>query len=140
MDRESLSRPRFAAPAALLLAAVAVFIVLVGSLGGGSAESEAPGGDGASAEQSGDSGGEQDEAADGSEDSGEGEGEDEDGGEGDGENEGDGSSSGVYEVEPGDTLGGIADKTGLTVERLKELNPELDAQTLSPGQEIKISG
>src|SRR4051794_34498626 len=33
---------------------------------------------------------------------------------------------GVYVVKSGDTLGGIAEKTGVPVERLQELNPGLD--------------
>jgi LysM repeat protein len=43
-----------------------------------------------------------------------------------------------YTVKTGDTLGGIAEKTGLTVERLQELNPELDPQALVAGQRIKL--
>lgn len=46
--------------------------------------------------------------------------------------------SGVYVVKTGDTLGGIAQKTGLSVERLQELNPDLDPQTLVSGQRIKL--
>ena len=43
-----------------------------------------------------------------------------------------------YTVKTGDTLGAIAEKTGLTVERLQELNPELDPQALVSGQKIKL--
>lgn len=43
-----------------------------------------------------------------------------------------------YTVKTGDTLGAIAEKTGLTVERLQQLNPELDPQALVSGQKIKL--
>jgi LysM repeat protein len=43
-----------------------------------------------------------------------------------------------YTVKTGDTLGGIAAKTGLDIERLQELNPELDPQALVAGQKIKL--
>lgn len=43
-----------------------------------------------------------------------------------------------YTVKTGDTLGAIAEKTGLTVERIQELNPELDPQALVSGQKIKL--
>ena len=46
--------------------------------------------------------------------------------------------TGVYVVKTGDTLGSIAEKTGVTVEKLQELNPELDPQALSVGQQIKL--
>jgi LysM repeat protein len=44
----------------------------------------------------------------------------------------------VYVVKTGDTLEGIAQQVGLTVERLLELNPDLDPQALVSGQEIKL--
>jgi LysM repeat protein len=44
----------------------------------------------------------------------------------------------VYTVKVGDTLGSIAEKTGVTVERLQELNPELDPQALVSGQKIEL--
>ena len=44
----------------------------------------------------------------------------------------------TYEVEVGDNLGAIAEKTGVDVETIEELNPELDPQALSPGQKIKL--
>jgi LysM repeat protein len=43
-----------------------------------------------------------------------------------------------YTVKTGDTLGAIAEKTGVSVERLQELNPELDPQALVSGQKIKL--
>jgi LysM repeat protein len=45
---------------------------------------------------------------------------------------------GVYVVRTGDTLGSIAQRTGVTVERLQELNPTLDPQALTSGQRIKL--
>ena len=44
----------------------------------------------------------------------------------------------VYTVEQGDTLGEISRKTGIDVETLEELNPELDPVALTPGQKIKL--
>src|SRR4051812_30719927 len=44
----------------------------------------------------------------------------------------------TYTVKTGDTLGSIAEKTGLTVEQLQTLNPELDPQALLSGQKIKL--
>jgi LysM repeat protein len=44
----------------------------------------------------------------------------------------------TYTVKTGDTLGQIAEKTGVSVDRLQELNPELDPQALVSGQKIKL--
>lgn len=44
----------------------------------------------------------------------------------------------VYVVESGDTLGSIAAETDVPVETIQELNPEIDPQTLVAGQEIKL--
>ncbi len=43
-----------------------------------------------------------------------------------------------YTIKTGDTLGGIAEKTGVSVEELQALNPELDPQALVAGQRIKL--
>jgi LysM repeat protein len=43
-----------------------------------------------------------------------------------------------YTVKLNDTLGLIAEKTGVTVERIEELNPDLDPQNLIVGQKIKL--
>jgi len=51
---------------------------------------------------------------------------------------GTGSGQSTYTVQTGDTLAGIADKTGVTIEKLQELNPELDPQALVSGQKIKL--
>jgi hypothetical protein len=44
----------------------------------------------------------------------------------------------TYTIKTNDTLSGIAAATGTTVERLQELNPELDAEALVAGQKIKL--
>jgi teichoic acid transport system ATP-binding protein len=43
-----------------------------------------------------------------------------------------------YVVKPGDSFGSIAEKTGVSVERLELLNPEVDPQALVVGQRIKL--
>ena len=43
-----------------------------------------------------------------------------------------------YEVQEGDTLTAIAQKTGVSVDRIEALNPELDPQALQTGQELKL--
>jgi len=44
----------------------------------------------------------------------------------------------TYTIKANDTLSAIAGKTGTTVEKLQELNPELDPQGLVAGQKIKL--
>ncbi|MBA3422491.1 MAG: LysM peptidoglycan-binding domain-containing protein [Thermoleophilaceae bacterium] len=44
----------------------------------------------------------------------------------------------TYTVQAGDTLGSIAEDTGVSEERLQELNPQLDPQTLATGQRINL--
>jgi LysM repeat protein len=44
----------------------------------------------------------------------------------------------VYKVEEGDNLTIISQKTGISVERIEALNPDLDPQALQPGQKIKL--
>ena len=44
----------------------------------------------------------------------------------------------TYTVKSGDTLGSIAEKSGVEVEQLQELNPQLDPQALVAGQRIKL--
>jgi predicted Zn-dependent protease len=44
----------------------------------------------------------------------------------------------IYVVQTGDTLGSIAEKTGVSVEKLQALNPGLDQFSLQTGQKIKI--
>ena len=43
-----------------------------------------------------------------------------------------------YEIAAGDTLAGVADKYGTTVERLLVLNPDLDPVALRIGQRIRV--
>jgi LysM repeat protein len=43
-----------------------------------------------------------------------------------------------YTVKTGDTLGGIAETTGVPITRLQELNPDLDPQALVSGQKIRL--
>jgi LysM repeat protein len=43
-----------------------------------------------------------------------------------------------YRVRTGDTPSSIAEKTGVPLEEILRLNPDLDPQTLSPGQRIKL--
>jgi hypothetical protein len=44
----------------------------------------------------------------------------------------------TYVVVPGDTLTGIAAKTGIPLGKLERLNPDLDPATLNAGQTIKL--
>jgi LysM repeat protein len=44
----------------------------------------------------------------------------------------------VYVVKSGDLLSTVAEKTGLTVDELQELNPDLDPQALQVGQRLKL--
>jgi hypothetical protein len=44
----------------------------------------------------------------------------------------------TYTVKPGDTPSAIAEDTGVPLEELLELNPDLDPQTLAPGQRLKL--
>lgn len=44
-----------------------------------------------------------------------------------------------YVVRGGDTLSGIAAKTGVALAVIERLNPDIDAQTLRTGQKIKLS-
>lgn len=44
----------------------------------------------------------------------------------------------TYTIKANDTLSGIAEKFGLTVEELETLNPDLDPQGLVAGQKIKL--
>ena len=43
-----------------------------------------------------------------------------------------------YRVRPGDSFGSIAERTGVSVEQLQLLNPEVDPQALVVGQRIKL--
>ena len=44
----------------------------------------------------------------------------------------------TYRVRSGDTLGGIAERTGVSVDELMQLNPDIDPQTLRAGQRLQL--
>jgi LysM repeat protein len=44
----------------------------------------------------------------------------------------------VYIVKTGDTLGSISQKVGVSVQRIQDLNPNLDQFSLVAGQKLKI--
>jgi LysM repeat protein len=48
------------------------------------------------------------------------------------------SGSRTYTVQVGDTLGGIADKTGVPLERIETLNPNVDPHAMVTGQKIRL--
>ena len=43
-----------------------------------------------------------------------------------------------YTVRAGDTLGAIAEDTGVSVDELQRLNPDLDPQALGAGEKLKL--
>ncbi len=43
-----------------------------------------------------------------------------------------------YVVRPGDILSVIAERTGVTVARIEELNPDVDPQALGTGQRLRL--
>jgi LysM repeat protein len=43
-----------------------------------------------------------------------------------------------YTVKTGDTPSSIAESTGVPLDKLLELNPDVDPQALSPGQRLKL--
>ena len=50
------------------------------------------------------------------------------------------ASSGRFtKVQPGDTPTSIADRSGISTERLLELNPSVDPEALKPGQTLKLA-
>jgi LysM repeat protein len=44
----------------------------------------------------------------------------------------------TYTVRAGDTLSAIAARTHVPLERLQELNPDIDVNTLNTGQRLKL--
>jgi LysM repeat protein len=44
----------------------------------------------------------------------------------------------IYVVKPGDTLTTIAAKTGVGVEELQRLNPNIDPQVMRSGQRVRL--
>jgi len=110
MPAQSSSSARIFAPVALAICAVAVLIVIAGSGGGGD---ESSGGSSPAADTATQT-------------------------TGDTTTEPAKRQPATYTVEPGDTLGAIAETTGVSVEMLQELNPELDPQALIAGQKIQL--
>ena len=108
------SQARLLAPAALIATFLALFI-LIGSGGGGDDETPV------------DSGGNQPAATTPSSNS-----------KSSSSKKSSTSSSKRYTVKPGDTPSSIAEKAGMPLERLLELNPDIDPQALSPGQKLKL--
>jgi LysM repeat protein len=43
-----------------------------------------------------------------------------------------------YTVHAGDTLGGIASKTGVSLDTIQSLNPSVDPSAMTTGQKIRI--
>ena len=48
------------------------------------------------------------------------------------------SKAATYTVETGDTLTSIAQETGVSVNRIIELNPDVDPQILATGETLKL--
>jgi LysM repeat protein len=44
-----------------------------------------------------------------------------------------------YTVKPGDVLSEISIKTGVPLDRIQQLNPNVDAQSLHAGQKLKLA-
>jgi LysM repeat protein len=44
----------------------------------------------------------------------------------------------TYTVKPGDTPSAIAEQAGIPLDQLLELNPDLDPQSLNPGDKLRI--
>jgi LysM repeat protein len=44
----------------------------------------------------------------------------------------------TYTVKAGDTPSGIAEKVGIPLDEILKLNPDLDPQALAPGTELKL--
>jgi len=108
-EQRTRNPARLLAPAALVLVTVVFLIIVVGSGGGGGGHSGGAGP--ASSQGATRSGGGSDHAR---------------------------TTKRSYTVKTGDTLGGIATKTGVPVDKLLELNPQLDPQALVSGQKVKL--
>lgn len=48
------------------------------------------------------------------------------------------ATSSVYVVKDGQDIAAVAQKSGVTVAKLIELNPDIDPVTLEPGQKLKL--
>ena len=119
----SRSPARWLAPLALLAAIVAVLAMVSSSLGGGDGGTPAP----------------TEPAAEQTQTTGDGEDGDEQGADTEPtDTTAEESGPRTYTVQPGDTLGAISEETGVAVERLQELNPNVDSQALSVGQVLRL--
>jgi LysM repeat protein len=49
-----------------------------------------------------------------------------------------GPTRSTYKVKPGDSFAAIAEKQGIDVQTLQELNPDIDPRALQPGQKLKL--
>jgi hypothetical protein len=114
MGAQRQSIVRLIAPASLALFAVVFLIVVVASLGGGDGDSGTSSVRPAPATERG--GGSSNRTR---------------------ESETRGSPR-FYTVKPGDNLAAIAAETGVSLEELRTLNPELDPQGLVAGQRVKL--
>jgi hypothetical protein len=114
MGAQRQSFIRLIAPASLALFAVVFLIVVVASLSGGDGDSSS------SSERSAP-------ASERSSERGR-----------DRARETDRGNPRFYTVKPGDSLAAIAQETGVSLEELRTLNPELDPQGLVSGQRVRL--
>jgi hypothetical protein len=121
----SRSPARWLAPLALLAAVVAVALTVTAALGDGGDEVARPA---TSTTTSADGGTARDRGRDDA---------DRAGSRVSGSRSGGGSRS-SYTIKAGDTLATIAEATGVSVEELQELNPDLDPQALTVGQRLRL--
>ena len=111
-EQRTRNPARLLAPAALALVTLAFLVIIIGSTGGGGGGGEGRTGARPAASQS--RAGSRQAATPLS------------------------ARKSTYTVKTGDTLGGIASKTGVPVDKLLELNPQLDPQALVRGQKVKL--
>ncbi len=109
MEREPNPAARVIAPAALALGFILAAIVVGASLAGSDADPERRGG-GSQRQERQQAGGEESGT----------------------------SRERHYVVKPGDTLEQISDETGVPVERIIALNPDVDPQALVSGQRLRL--
>jgi LysM repeat protein len=106
------SPARYLAPLALVAVSVALFMVVTTNLSSDDAETDAPNQATEARPDGGPNGG--------------------------AEEESDRLGPRFYRVKAGDTPSSIADKTETPLEEILRLNPDLDPQTLSPGQRLRL--
>jgi len=118
---------RYLAPAALVVAALAILIIWQSSVG--SDAPPEPAGQDQPAETTEEGGGEEGGGEDGGDPQAGGDPEAGEDAEGEGE---------TYTVQAGDTLSTIAAQTGVDVQTLVELNPDANPQALQAGDELEL--